>query len=29
LYDAAREHGLAVYNPNTQHEGALEAMVGL
>ncbi|HKP76074.1 MAG TPA: type II toxin-antitoxin system VapC family toxin [Longimicrobiaceae bacterium] len=29
LYDAAREHGLAVYNPNTQHEAALEAMVGL
>lgn len=29
LYDAAREHGLAVYNPNTQHEAALEALAGL
>jgi predicted nucleic acid-binding protein len=29
LYDAARAHGLAVYNPNTQHEEALETLAGL
>lgn len=29
LYDAAREHGLAVYNPNTEHEERLEALAGL
>jgi len=29
LYEAARQHGLAVYNPNTQDENALEALLGL
>jgi predicted nucleic acid-binding protein len=29
LYDAAREHGILVYNPNTQHEAALEVLAGL
>ena len=29
LYDAAREHGLLVYNPNTEHEAALELRAGL
>jgi predicted nucleic acid-binding protein len=29
LYDAARENGMAVYNPNTQGESVLEALAGL
>jgi predicted nucleic acid-binding protein len=29
LYDAAREHGLAVYNPNTEDEDRLAELAGL
>jgi predicted nucleic acid-binding protein len=29
LYEAARQHGLAVYNPNIEDEASLEALVGL
>ena len=29
LYEAARAHGLAVYNPNTEHEDSLVALAGL
>jgi predicted nucleic acid-binding protein len=29
LYEAARDHGLPVYNPNTEHEDSLVALAGL
>jgi predicted nucleic acid-binding protein len=29
LYEAAKAHGLAVYNPNNENEESLEALAGL
>jgi predicted nucleic acid-binding protein len=29
LYEAAKAHGLAVYNPNNEDEESLEALAGL